>query len=368
MNRPFLPEEETVYYKGIYSRWRRRIVLTFTGGWLAVTLVELLLGYVITRYVQQSFDLLYIARYVLLPFSIDGLAILLTNMTLQREDVSDAHKNYLVIGMMALIGTVLTAVHSYFLIMPACFLVVIAITAAFADKRLTAFSAALSFAGLLISFLLTPLFDQTWETPVRLLTLAVVSVFIAILTFILFLIADIHRQRESILGRMRKDNDVLRTLARHDGLTGLLNHSSFHEDLSAALKAALPFSVVMIDIDDFKHFNDTYGHSTGDEVLRLAAFFLQDAFDADSVYRYGGDELAVISHGGLSPEDVYTRIENVRSRISQERLSSVRERLSLSAGIFDVTDFSLSEDEVFHRADRALYTAKQSGKSRCVRV
>ena len=169
--------------------------------------------------------------------------------------------------------------------------------------------------------------------------------------------------------------DSLKLAEQHsntDALTGLANRRSLEGFLRSAQMSAMetgtPLSILMIDIDHFKKFNDTFGHQVGDQVLRLVARVLQENVrDCDLAARYGGEELMAILPG--APLDACTEAaERVRRRISEARLTrrTTGEELTSVTVSIGVARFRMGEsaDRLIERCDRALYQAKRSGRNR----
>lgn len=163
----------------------------------------------------------------------------------------------------------------------------------------------------------------------------------------------------------------LRTLIMRDGLTGLYNHTAIKEALIAEIAIAgrnhTPLALAMLDLDNFKNVNDTYGHPVGDQVLRtLSRLLRQRLRQSDVVGRYGGEEFAVIFPGtsAATAAKVLDQVRQVFCKIQQ--FSEYGDfSVSFSAGIADLTATS-NFDELFDSADAALYSAKHSGKNRIV--
>ncbi len=155
-----------------------------------------------------------------------------------------------------------------------------------------------------------------------------------------------------------------------DELTGLANHGAFQELLSAEIEQVrryeYPVGLIMLDIDDFKSINDTFGHQQGDVVLKHVARVLRESSrDADSPARYGGEEMALIlPHTDLVgahaiAERVRTAIETLRvPRLDRQGVLRVTASLGVAASVDGNKDALISD------ADTALYTAKRSGKNR----
>ena len=166
---------------------------------------------------------------------------------------------------------------------------------------------------------------------------------------------------------IEKKFETVQQEANIDALTKVFSRKKFEEDMQKLQKEHIPFSVIFLDIDDFKRINDTYGHQVGDRVLREIGEILNTYLRKGTfAYRYGGEEFVVI----LLKSD----LEAARS--VAERLKEVIEHRSIRIDE-QVLDFTASfgvvqreEDEsvadVLKRADEALYEAKRSGKNRVV--
>jgi diguanylate cyclase len=159
-----------------------------------------------------------------------------------------------------------------------------------------------------------------------------------------------------------------------DALTGLANRRSLDEFLRSAQIVAMekgePLSVLLIDIDHFKKFNDSYGHQVGDQVLRLVAKVLQDNVrEQDLAARYGGEELMAVLPGA-NLEVCAGVAERIRRRISDARLTrrTTGQEISSVTASIGVAQFRLAEsaEAMIERCDRALYQAKRAGRNRTV--
>ena len=176
------------------------------------------------------------------------------------------------------------------------------------------------------------------------------------------------------LDKIRDSLKVAEQRSNTDALTGLANRRSLEEFFRSAQIAAMetgePLSVLMIDIDHFKKFNDNYGHQVGDQVLRLVAKVLhENVRDVDLAARYGGEELIAVLPGAnlVACTEV---AERIRRRISEARLTrraTGQEIASVTVSI-GVAQFRLAEsaEATIERCDRALYQAKRTGRNRTV--
>ena len=184
-------------------------------------------------------------------------------------------------------------------------------------------------------------------------------------------IVAMHRRLSAEKSALERDSQKAFRVARTDALTAIANRLRMDEDLAAAWSSARrygrPCSMAICDIDEFKKYNDHFGHLAGDDVLRrVAQAIRQSVRRVDGVYRYGGEEFLV-----LLPEQSLTQatraMDRLREAIEQMALLSASNRrvVTISVG---VAEFDLARDASSEawlgRADAALYRAKVSGRNR----
>ena len=169
-------------------------------------------------------------------------------------------------------------------------------------------------------------------------------------------------------------NGLMRAEVRHRGesvldpLTGLLNRATltqrFEEVRQQAALAHVPVAFVLFDLDHFKAVNDTYGHETGDAVLRDVAYEMRKALRSfELAYRVGGEELLLILPG-TDEAEAASLAERVRRRIAASRPGGIS--VTISAGVSAGYGEQLSYELLFERADARLYEAKDGGRDRVV--
>lgn len=166
--------------------------------------------------------------------------------------------------------------------------------------------------------------------------------------------------------------EELKLLSMTDPLTGLFNRRYFRERLYEEAERVKRhdecFSTFVIDIDNFKAFNDRYGHLAGDEVLRDVSRAIRDAVRSmDVVARYGGEEFAVIlpHTGKTSAFEIAERVRRGVELIASEK-DSYTNPLTISVGVAEFPRDAGTIDDLIDRADRAMYRAKNSGKNQVV--
>lgn len=176
--------------------------------------------------------------------------------------------------------------------------------------------------------------------------------------------------------QLYKANHDLTLLAHQDGLTGLANRRSFDVTLQnewqRALRDHLPLSIVMLDIDHFKRYNDGYGHQAGDECLALVANAIRSALHrpADFAARYGGEEFVIIlPNTDISGAEQIVQwiLEDLHRQAIPHANSLTSAFVTVSAGVAcSSTNPSVSANLLLEAADQALYRAKQLGRNRVV--
>jgi two-component system cell cycle response regulator len=154
-------------------------------------------------------------------------------------------------------------------------------------------------------------------------------------------------------------------LATRDSLTGLANRrlfdESLHRELARSQRLGTPLSLLVLDVDHFKQVNDTYGHQTGDNVLRsVANALVANTKNFDVAARYGGDEFVVLLPG-CSREDALGVAQRVRNGIAQQVGDAP---VTLSAGVASAPDNANDAERLMAAADAALYDAKRTGRDR----
>jgi two-component system, cell cycle response regulator len=179
-------------------------------------------------------------------------------------------------------------------------------------------------------------------------------------------VADQLRIATDLNQELEEKSEQLRELVITDGLTGLKNHRGFREILesnfSFSVRQGMPFSVIMLDVDHFKQYNDAFGHPAGDEVLREVANVLKANVRAhDIVARYGGEEFVV-----LCPATDATGSREVADRLRQaiEEHTWPHRQVTASFGVATFGAGTGTSSELVDQADKALYRSKQAGRNR----
>jgi diguanylate cyclase (GGDEF)-like protein len=173
---------------------------------------------------------------------------------------------------------------------------------------------------------------------------------------------------------MEESNEKLRELATQDGLTGLLNHRHFmdilDEELTRTTRYERVLCLIMLDVDNFKMYNDSQGHPAGDEVLKTLADIIKNRLrDVDRSARYGGEEFVILlpetdwKNGKIVAEDIRVQMESYPFK---GRESQPLGKVTVSLGVAEFPADGSDTPSLLKKADEALYRAKNQGRNRVV--
>lgn len=185
----------------------------------------------------------------------------------------------------------------------------------------------------------------------------------------------LEREVKRRTAELEQANAKLEQLARTDPLTNVFNRrvlrGALLKEVERSSRSRLPLSLLMLDVDNFKHYNDVNGHQAGDEVLRMMGRELSDGRRLnDVVARYGGEEFAILLAD--TPREAATVLASqIRDKIEQQVVANEEQqpggKLTISVGVATCPDHAETPDELVAAADAALYQAKHDGRN-CVRV
>lgn len=174
-----------------------------------------------------------------------------------------------------------------------------------------------------------------------------------------------------------EDTLTLRALSLRDHLTGLFNRRYFDEffdrEWRRGIRAASPLSLLMVDVDHFKSYNDSYGHSQGDKVLKMVAHQLSAQLrrGGDLAARFGGEEFVIVlpETSGADAAGVAVHLRDSIQKLCIPHPACPKHFVTVSIGgasVQAVDDYDLGKDSLLDRADAALYKAKSAGRNRAL--
>ncbi len=181
-----------------------------------------------------------------------------------------------------------------------------------------------------------------------------------------------HALERAVTSEIEAFADAVATqnASKYDYLTGLYNHITYQEYLTALIQQhevyQLPLQLAVLDIDNFKTINDSFGHHAGDLVLKEMALLLQECLSTEDVAaRYGGEEFVLLLTG-KSTEQSHQLLEEIRQKLASTAFSVImHQKVTISVGMVEYKA-GQGKDDLFQRADAYLYEAKRTGKNRVV--
>jgi diguanylate cyclase (GGDEF)-like protein/PAS domain S-box-containing protein len=173
------------------------------------------------------------------------------------------------------------------------------------------------------------------------------------------------KEKDILLRELEEKNEMLKTLSETDALTGLKNKKYILDkidmEIAKAVRYDYIFSIIIIDVDNFKKVNDTYGHLTGDEILKEIGNKMKNSLrKVDELGRFGGEEFIILLPH-ISKEDAIKVAEKIRKNIAELKWN-FKTKVTISTGVAEYKKESM--EDLINRADKNLYKAKKNGRNR----
>ncbi|WP_324824558.1 GGDEF domain-containing protein [Sinanaerobacter sp. ZZT-01] len=313
----------------------------------------------------------YLRQYVFTPSFINLVSVFFSSVFQHSKNRTTDQKNDAVLFTGIVMCFVITYFHDTVFIVYAIYVIPIMVTILFGESKKTriVFFSSMFFSSVnwLRSFIhiggALELFfiNLTAFYAVLLAAYLICQVLISYNKENLIYLKSGHRLQES-----------LREQVKQDPLTGLYNQNTFFSYIETVLNEDTPkgkaTTLAIMDLDDFKKINDTYGHSTGNEVLTSLSKMLRIFFSEENEFtsRYGGEEFAILFRE-TTKETAAEKIDYFRKEFSRLSFSSMNnENVTFSVGVAQSNFLRDSPDDLFDRADNALYQAKALGKDRTI--
>lgn len=328
-----------------------------------------ILSFIVTvSNIVNGLDLSYIYKWILICF----VSFLFIVLALKGKNVSAVHRIAVYIfvwGILPLSGFTSAGLVGPSLSYTFLLLIFVSYLMHGWERIVLVFSVIFINLVITVSFMKFPEIFQTMDAQEQdfdwLVTVPVVSIFMS------FLLIVFERAYEKERKLHKDKTERLKELSFTDFLTGLYNRVHMEEKLSLVhniyARTGAPYTVIMIDIDFFKRYNDIYGHPAGDEVLKKFSIILKNRItrNTDWAYRYGGEEFLILL--GFSDETAALVVaEEIQKDLKKEYIpheaSHIKPYLTVSMGIAAVDNTAADPKDVIKLADDALYQSKNRGR------
>lgn len=371
---------ENKYYFKIYEKWRNKLNIILVIFAFLIFIIEVLFFFIYYKHDANLVNGLSKKRYLLYflgyPSFMNFFICINAYIINKNEKLSWRFKNYFMsISLVFLAGNTL-AIHYVFSPLLCLVCLPIFLTTIFSDVKLTSTSTAITLLFLIIALLkstgnyfLKDISGFFKEDPNLLYNYCIALVGL-ISSFISssIMIHYQHQKNIEVIDNFKKQ-DELTKLLKLDSLTKLYNHSSIYEIIEETLKNASAFesiTLAMLDIDNFKAVNDTFGHIHGDEVITTIANLL-NKYSSDDVIcsRYGGEEFAIL-FTNYNVEKANQFINKIRQELASTVFDFIKNKdykITFSSGLAQLNNSTTTPSEFFSYADVALYEAKKIGKN-----
>lgn len=352
--------------EGRYQILRKRFIRCMLFLVIGIAVAEAALYFVAYR-TEVSWRV-YAEKNFWLPLFINGGGWFALYCVFESPNVSDRWKNFWSIFYLGFLCTTVSAVH--YRQIPAiigCYHAPVVWSAIYGDERLSHTTHVLSqfslaFLCSFFSWYNGGMGPNEWGIPIIMLSL-IISWALAMM------LMRFVREKDEIIHLHKQDYESLGKRLLREPMTGLYNHSAFYSLLEQKIRERgdAPISLAIVDIDNFKKVNDTYGHENGDQViLYLAEVLKRHCGEEYFPCRYGGEEFAVI-FPGLKGKEARAVMEQILAEFREKEFAwNAGPNITFSCGVYQHDSINMTATELFQIADQMLYKAKLGGKNCCV--
>ncbi|MBO5891833.1 MAG: diguanylate cyclase [Oscillospiraceae bacterium] len=350
--------------KALHDKFRHQFTNVHGLTVLTVSVFEII-GYIVLILSGEEFFSLrnhYLWYGVVFPVAVNAATHLVARWIVRTPNVSRGRKNASIVIAALITSFVVAVIHRAYIVTSCAFIFPIILSAMFNDRKLLNFSFGGSvFILISVGFTLWFCNEISLDTAINLFVLfgfLLVSYFCGIIS------VNFSRQNYTTIESQAEENSKLLEDVLRDQMTGLYNHNAFVTRLDQLMKTQEgDFCLMMVDVDNFKSINDTYGHDCGDTVLiQLAKTLQKHCGKNDTAYRYGGEEFAVLFVGKSEKEALKTG-KSMLEEFRNHSFPFTDRVITFSAGLARYAP-DTTREEFFELADRTLYAAKGAGKNR----
>ena len=306
----------------------------------------------------------YLQYKVMLPILLNCVIYSIMAIVNRSPKINDSAKNEAIVYGASAVAFVISVVHREFIVNTGSFMFPMILSAVFNSKKLITKTFIISLLSTTITVIFA-WFDNFIDVT-NLINYIVMYGFLTVSFFACYISIKYSQLQFQLIESQAKANGQLQNIVLLDQMTGLYNHRTFYNELDSAIKKysqeKIEFCLAIIDIDNFKHINDLYGHDCGDIVINnLANIIKANCETEDKAFRYGGEEFAIIfTNKTLDKAKIV--LENILKVFSGTKYEFTNNEITFSAGVSKYTDI-LSREAFFTFVDKLMYSAKKNGRN-----
>lgn len=351
----------------IFSKYRLMLIKTYILIASSITILELIfyLSMSSNNLENRFFDFFFLI-YMLIPTAINFLTIGFVVKIHYSEKTKADTKNFLTVLGFEIMTFNIACMHNYFSAVYCALCIPIFVCTIFSDKIFLKKCLAISIVSLAVSVTVGAKFEYHESYKIFMYNSAIALILIVVAYAIGVILINYGIEHNQEVEDQIFKQHLLKQQLKRDQMTGLFNNPAFYGYLSKAIENSenrnIPFCLSVIDIDNFKLVNDTYGHENGNIVLVTLARIMENHCSVhDRICRYGGEEFAIIFNN-REINTAHKIMQNILDSFRREKFDFMEENVTFSGGICQYPG-GLSTHEIFKLADEAMYNAKNNGKN-----
>lgn len=360
-----------------FTKWNRKILYMY---WIVplISLITEIMIFFLVVVKRGDGTSTYISEYILKPLVFNIVLLSLSEVLFRRiKDKFKELSKYFIIVVGTLLVCNIVYIHFSVSIIFVLFIFPIIHSAYYGSKRITAFALILNlmcYLSMVFLYLPTQSTEKITHSTIDICTnLSFIASAVLLANIFINRTKDLTNTFIAInesKSELAIKNFVMEFNSKIEPVTGLYNHKTFYEYLDNLIEQSenyrFSLSLAVLDIDNFKRVNDTYGHSQGDEVIKCLSEIIKSTIGTDDyAARYGGEEFAIIFTDKNKFETLEV-VEIIRRKFNSITISNMyEETFSVSIGVSEHYK-GMSKDILFKNADQSLYKAKKTGKNKTI--
>ena len=313
----------------------------------------------------------YLWKKCVTPTLIGFIVLVVTNSLIENPDIALANKPYIAFISLDIMCLVTTFVHTEFMGLWTSFMLPVMVAAIFGKKEYSRTALEIGIFGILVSFVVKAVADtpKDFDISASVMHLYIALYLLVVSYLVSMLILRFVESNAALINEQLATQQNLTEAVKVDMMTGLLNHTAFYDELDKQIRLSdrngFPLCISVVDIDNFKSVNDTFGHANGDKVLIRLSEILKDVCKNHVVCRYGGEEFSVIFINCKKKEAV-ALMEEVLERFRNTDFEWCSHPITFSCGVCQHYDIRVTAEDFFMQCDKYLYRAKRNGKNQVI--